>query len=111
MKRHGAVIGLRAEKLEEYKRLHEAVWPKVLQQIKDSNIRNYSIYLAQLNGKLYLFSYYEYTGADHAADMAKMAADPTTRDWWKLTDPCQEALPNRAPGEWWSRLEEVFHQD
>ncbi len=111
MKRYGGLIGLRAEKLDEYKRLHEAVWPEVLQKIKDCNIRNYSIFLGQVNGKYYLFSYYEYTGANHKADMAKMAADPTTKEWWKLTDPCQEPLPNRASGEWWATLKEVFHQD
>jgi L-rhamnose mutarotase len=58
-----------------------------------------------------LFSYFEYMGTDFAADMAKMAADPATKRWWLLTDPCQEPLPDRAPGEWWSPMEEVFHVD
>ncbi len=44
MKRYGSVIGVRAEKLEEYKKLHAAVWPDVLKMIKRCNIRNYSIY-------------------------------------------------------------------
>ena len=34
MKRYGTVIGLRPEKLEEYKKLHAAVWPDVLKMIK-----------------------------------------------------------------------------
>lgn len=111
VQRYGSVIGLRPEKRDEYMRLHEAVWPGVLKRIKDCHIRNYSIYLAEIEGKQYLFSYFEYTGADFAADMAKMAADPTTQEWWRQTDPCQFPLPNRAEGEWWMRLPEAFHCD
>jgi L-rhamnose mutarotase len=40
-----------------------------------------------------------------------MAADATTRKWWRLTDPCQFGLPDRRKGEWRAGMEEVFHQD
>ena len=112
MKRYGSVIEVRAEKLDEYKRLHAAVWPGVLDMIRQCNIRNYSIYLRRLNdGRHYLFSYFEYFGDDFAADMAKMAADPTTQEWWRHCIPCQAPLPDRAEGEWWASAEEVFHAD
>lgn len=112
MKRYGMVIGLRAEQLEEYKRLHAAVWPGVLQMIQACNIRNYSIYLRRLpDGQDYLFSYFEYGGTDFAADMARMAADPTTQQWWSVCIPCQRPLEDRTPGEWWAGMEEVFHCD
>ena len=112
MKRHGSIVGLREEKIEEYNRLHADVWPDVLDRIHRSNIRNYSIFLRKLpDGRHYLFSYFEYVGSDFAADMAAMAADPRTQEWWKITDPCQEPLPDRAEGEWWAAVEEVFHVD
>ena len=112
MKRYGSVIGLRADKLADYKKLHAAVWPDVLRMIAQCHIRNYSIYLRQLDdGRHYLFSYFEYTGADFAADMAKMAADPTTQKWWAVCKPCQQPLSNRAPDEWWADMQEVFHHD
>lgn len=112
MKRYGSVIGVKAEKIEEYKKLHAAVWPDVLKMIATCNIRNYSIYLRQMpDGKYYLFSYFEYVGTDFAADGAKMAADPTTQKWWDVCKPCQEPLSNRGPGEWWADMEEVFHCD
>ncbi|MCL3853194.1 L-rhamnose mutarotase [Parabacteroides sp. GYB001] len=107
MKRYGSVIGVKPEKLEEYKKLHAAVWPDVLTMIKECNIRNYSIFYR--DGMLY--SYYEYIGDDYEKDMQRMAADPITQEWWKLTDPCQQALENRRPGEWWAAMEEVFHTD
>ena len=105
MKRYGMVIGVRPEKLEEYKRLHRAVWPGVLSKIRECNIRNYSIFLK--DGRLY--SYFEYHGTDFAADMAKMATDSLTQEWWACCKPCQEPLATRAEGEWWSSMEEVFH--
>src|ERR1044072_4872351 len=112
MKRYGSIIGVRPEKLDEYKKLHAAVWPGVLEMIHRCNIRNYSIYLRKLPcGNHYLFSYFEYIGSDFAADMGRMAADPTTQKWWAVCKPCQEPLSDRAPDEWWAGLEEVFHTD
>jgi L-rhamnose mutarotase len=112
MKRYGSIIGVRAEKLDEYKKLHAAVWPDVLRMIQQCNIRNYSIYLRKLpDGNHYLFSYFEYVGSDFTADMAIMAADPTTQKWWAVCKPCQKPLDDRAPDEWWAGMEEVFHVD
>ena len=108
--RYGSVIGVREEKLDEYKKLHTDVWPSVLDTIKQCNIRNYSIYLRKLpDGKYYLFSYFEYIGSDFDADAAKMADDETTQKWWELCKPCQFPLPDRPEGQWWAEMEEVFH--
>lgn len=107
MKRYGMVIKVRPEKFEEYKKLHAAVWPAVLDTIGQCNIRNYSIY--HKDGLL--FSYFEYHGTDFEADMAKMAADPMTQKWWDICKPCQQPLETRAEGEWWADMEEVFHTD
>ena len=112
MKRYGMVIGVRTETIEEYKRLHAAVWPRVLATIRACNIRNYSIYLRRMpDGRHYLFSYFEYMGDDFASDMTRMAADPDTQRWWEVCGPCQQPLPDRAAGEWWATMEEVFHYD
>lgn len=107
MKRYGSVIRVRTEKLDEYKKLHSAVWPKVLEMITKCNIRNYSIYYK--DG--FLFSYFEYYGTDYEADMKMMAADPETQRWWAVCEPCQQPLDTRKPGEWWADMEEVFHLD
>ncbi|MDK3157206.1 L-rhamnose mutarotase [Kamptonema cortianum] len=114
MKRHAHIIEIREDKIEEYKRLHAAVWPDVLRRIHASNMRNYSIFLKRLpDGKHYLFSYFEYVGNDFAGDMAAVAADPRTQEWWAVCKPCQQPLPevNVAAGGWWADMEEVFHTD
>lgn len=105
--RFGQVIAVAPGRLEDYKKLHAAVWPKVLEMIKECHLENYSIYYK--DGLL--FSYYEYTGDDYEADMAKMAADPETQKWWSVCMPCQRPLPTRKEGEWWADMEEVFHLD
>jgi L-rhamnose mutarotase len=109
MQRMGGVIGVSADKIAEYKRLHAAVWPEVLAKIADCNIRNYSIFLREPENLL--FAYFEYHGVDFAADMAKMAADPKTQEWWSVCMPCQRPLESRKEGEWWATAEEVFHCD
>ena len=111
VQRFGSVIGLKPEKKAYYVKLHAETWPSVLKQIKKSNIRNYSIYMTELEGKLYLFSYFEYVGDDFKADMAKIGEDAETRRWWKETDPCQIRLPGTPDGEQWKPIPEVFHTD
>ncbi|MNK56570.1 L-rhamnose mutarotase [compost metagenome] len=112
IRRFGSVTGLKPEKIGYYKKLHAAIWPGVKQKIADCNIRNYSIYLKEIDKKYYLFSYFEYTGKDFDADMKKMAADTTTQRWWKETAPTQIPLPDAAAkNETWSSMEEVFHQN
>jgi len=112
VERYGMVIGVKPEKIDYYKKLHAAAWPGVLAKIKECHIRNYTIYLREVaKGQYLLFSTFEYTGDDFAADMARMAADPETQRWWKETDPCQLPIPTRGEKEFWSRMEEVFHAD
>ncbi|MET1412144.1 L-rhamnose mutarotase [Roseibium sp. HPY-6] len=109
MQRMGMMIGLEANKVAEYKKLHADVWPGVLKMISECNIRNYSIYLKEPEN--ILFGYWEYHGGDFAADAAKMAADPETQRWWDVCMPCQVPLETRKDGEWWAMMEEVFHLD
>jgi L-rhamnose mutarotase len=107
VQRYAAVIQLRPEHAEAYRELHAAPWPEVLQTLRRSNVRNYSIF--ERDGLL--FSYLEYTGDDYAADTARIAADEATQRWWTLTDPCQQPVPTAAQGEWWAPAAEVFHLD
>jgi len=108
VRRFGSVVGLDPDKEAYYRELHAAVWPQVLERLQRSNIRNYSIYVAELGGKRYLFSYFEYIGCDFEADSRAIAEDPETQRWWKECEPCQIRLPSSKPGVQWSDLEMVF---
>lgn len=109
MQRMGMVIGLDGEKVAEYKRLHAAVWPEILDLISACNITNYTIYLKEPENLL--FGTWEYVGTDFEADMKKMADNPRNREWWAVCMPCQKPLATRKEGEWWAMMEEVFHHD
>ncbi|WP_433220957.1 L-rhamnose mutarotase [Dactylosporangium sp. CS-047395] len=105
MQRFAAVIRLRPEHRETYLDLHAAVWPGVEATLRAANFRNYTIFI---HDDL-LFGYYEYVGTDHDADQARIAADPVTQEWWKLTDPCQESLAEPGTGHWWAPMQQVWH--
>ena len=105
----GMLIGLKPEHIAEYRKLHAAVWPEILDKITECNIRNYTIFLREPENLL--FAYWEYIGTDFEADMQKMADDPNTQRWWDICMPCQEPLESRKEGDWWAMMEEVFHND
>jgi len=79
----------------------------VLQRLSDSHITNYSIYR---DGEI-LFSYMEYDGVDLDADLAAIAADPATQEWWAICKPLQRPSEDRGAGEWWKEIPELFHLD
>jgi L-rhamnose mutarotase len=112
VKRYGLVLGVKKEKIEEYKKLHANIWPDVLKALKKCNLCNHSIYLREIEkDKFYLFSYIEYTGDDFEADMKKMATAPIMQKWDEVTKLCQQPVETHAKGQWWVPMEEVFHMD
>ena len=93
---------LKPEKIDEYRRLHAAVWPEVLKTIKGCNLQNYSI---SILGDM-VVAYFEYTGDGYEADMRKMAADPVTVEWWKHTKPCFVRHDEKV---YYEDMEEIFY--
>ena len=109
VQRMGMVIGVKPEKLAEYKALHAEAWPEMNAALSAANIRNYSIYLREPENLL--FGYWEYVGTDYAVDMKVLGDLAVTKRWLALTDPCQARLPSAPESEWWSPMPEVYHLD
>lgn len=110
-RRIGQIIRLKRSCLQQYKDCHAAAWPAVLDQIKDCNITDYSIFLDEQS--MTLFASMKYTGNDFDADMEKMRANPEVRRWWEMTDSMQETLVEGSMGStdprgWWRDVEEIF---
>ena len=101
----GQVGRLKKAKIQEYEELHANPWPQVLQTIHDCNLRNYSIFR---EGEL-VFAYFEYVGTDYEADMAKMAEDPVTQEWWKHTHPCFESYAIDPASEFYHDMKPIFY--
>ena len=109
VERYGSVIGVKEEKLEQYKDLHANPWPEVNAMLKECNIQNYSIYLRRMpDGNHYLFSYFEYTGDDFEADMAWLEEHPRNIEWLKVCDPMQIPLEGF---ESWAEMEQIYFND
>jgi L-rhamnose mutarotase len=87
------VTTLRREKELEYRTMHQAIWPGVVDQMARGNNRNFSAFLCEIDQELYEFIYVEYVGADAAKDNEQNQRDPINRRWWKHTDACQKPLP------------------
>ena len=104
VQRFGSISKVKPEKLEYYKKLHAKPWPQINAMIKECNIENYSIYYHDNRQ----FTYFEYTGDDYEADMAKMAADPETQRWWDECIPCLALYTEDGP---WLDMECVYRLD
>lgn len=96
---YAMVTTIKPEKEREYRLLHEAVWPGVVDQMARGNNRNFSIFLVEIDDSIYEFFYVEYVGSDQEKDSEMDRTDPANIRWWKLTDPCQTPLPG-AKGIW-----------
>ena len=105
VKRVGMITGIKPDMIEEYKRLHADSNPGVRDLLTKYNMRNFSIYLQQIEGKWYEFGYYEYTGDDFDSDMEKLAVEPRNIEWLKVCDPMQISLPG---SNGWVEMERVF---
>lgn len=105
MTRYGRVIKVKPEKLEEYRALHDNIWPGIVEKLHKAGIENFTIFYR--DG--YLFNYFEYIGKDYESDMKELAEDEENIRWLMHTDPCQEPIDTAQNGEWWANMENIFH--
>ncbi|VGO18206.1 L-rhamnose mutarotase [Pontiella sulfatireligans] len=93
------VTRVKPEREQEYRMLHQSVWPGVTDQMARGNYHNFSIYFVEMGDELFEFFYVEYVGTDAEKDGKANKADPFNQRWWKITDACQDPLPD-ADGVW-----------
>ena len=109
VKRIGMVIKLKPEVLTEYKRLHADSYSGVRDLLTKYNMRNFNIFLHQLDdGNWYEFGYYEYVGDDYEADMAALDKEPRNIEWLKVCDPMQIPLKGETS---WAIMERVYFNE
>ena len=93
------------EIISEYEKYHEAVWPDILQSLRDSGILEMEIYRV-LNR---LFMVVE--GDESFSFEKKMILDkntPRVQEWEELMWNYQEGLPGLPPGSKWMPAKLVF---
>ncbi len=106
VKRVAMVIKVKADRLDEYLKLHSDSEPGVRDLLSKYNMRNFSIFLTQLeDGNYYEFGYWEYWGDDFEADMAAMEKEPRNREWLEMCDPMQIPLQGEKG---WREMQRIY---
>ena len=107
MKRVGFVLKVKQEKMAEYIKHHENVWPEMLQALRESGWHNYSLFIKE-DGLL--FGYFE-TEESLAAAQAAMAVREINTRWQEFMAPYFESPDNARPDEMFLEIPEIFHLD
>ena len=106
MKRVGFVLKVKTEKIAEYKAHHQRVWPEMLDALRRTGWRNYSLFMRD-DGLL--FGYFETPDSFEAAREA-MSREEINARWQDFMAPYFEGMGVHAD-QMMQELEEVFHLD
>ena len=104
MERVCFLLKVKPDRLAEYKVRHKAVWPDMLEALRETGWHNYSLFLRE-DGLL--VGYFE--TPDYQSALAGMAKREVNFRWQRDMAPVFENLEGRRPDEGFLRLEEVFH--
>ena len=76
----------------EYQRRHDAIWPELLEVLKNAGISEYSIYLDQKTGTLFGSLSRR---SNHTMD--QLPLDPVMQRWWNYMADIIETGPDNVP--------------
>ena len=99
-------LRVKKDRLEEYKSRHREVWPEVLDALRETGWKNYSLFLRE-DGLL--IGYLETADFDQA--LASMARRPVNDRWQAEMKSFFEDSQERPADRQLELLEEVFHLD
>ncbi len=107
IKRIAFLLKVKQDKIDEYKAHHRAVWPEMLDALRRTGWRNYSLFMRE-DGLM--FGYFE-ADEDFAAALEGMSKEDVNERWQELMSPFFELPPGAHPDEMMLELQEVFHTD
>lgn len=91
--------------ITEYEQYHKKVWPEILASIRDSGIKEMSIY--RLENRLFMIMETE-ENFSFAAKAAADAANEKVQEWERLMWQYQQAIPGGKEGEKWRLMHKIF---
>jgi L-rhamnose mutarotase len=103
-RRYCFLLRVRPDRMDEYRRRHETVWPEMLQALADTGWRNYTLFL---NDDGLLVGYLEADNLQASLD-AMARTDVNTR-WQAEMAPFFIGLGGGGPDEGLVLLDEIFH--
>jgi len=107
LRRHCLALDLKDDPavIAEYDRYHRAVWPEILQSLRDAGIDDMEIY--RIENRLFMII----DVTESFTFEAKQAADlksQIVQKWETLMGNFQQPLRSAKPGEKWLRMTRVF---
>jgi L-rhamnose mutarotase len=106
VKRYAFIFKIKPELKAEYKKAHDEIWPDMARAIRDSGIKNYSIFFRK-DGTL--FAYLEADNPEKS--FAYMATQEVNTRWQKAMDKYFVKEHPQLLGPEIEEIEEVFHLD
>jgi len=91
--------------IAEYEDWHKAVWPEIIDSIRDSGISELEIYRV-FNRLFMIMETNEKFSFDKKNDMDQ--ANPKVQKWENIMWKYQQALPLAKPGEKWILMNQIF---
>ncbi|KAL6072595.1 L-rhamnose mutarotase [Balamuthia mandrillaris] len=108
MKSFAQVLDLKDDPalIQEYKELHQNVWPEVLHALSQIGITKMKIFLLGVH----LFMYFEAgDGFDPQRDFQRYTTlTPKANEWDEFMRKYQQKVAEAAEQDWWAPMEEVF---
>ena len=105
MKRFAFKMHLKPGCEQEYERRHAAIWPELVEMIRNQGVGNYSIFWDRDTNLL--FGYQECSGDGTSQDT--VSPDPVTQRWWDQMADIMDVNADNSPVT--TPLEELFHMD
>ncbi|HEV2354789.1 MAG TPA: L-rhamnose mutarotase [Puia sp.] len=102
MEKLGFVMRLHAGCEEEYRRRHAGIWPELAALLRDTGIREYSIFLDVETLRLFAV-----LSIDDAAKLDSLAAQPVMRRWWDYMKDLMDTNADHSPVV--TPLKQVFY--
>jgi L-rhamnose mutarotase len=87
---------------EEYKKRHDAIWPELSDLLKETGIRDYSIFLDEETN--ILFGVFKITDA---TKLDQLPHHPVMKKWWASLTDIMETNDDKSPKS--VPLKEVFY--
>jgi L-rhamnose mutarotase len=102
MSRVAFKMQLFADQKEEYKKRHDAIWPDLVNLLKETGISDYSIFLDETTNSLF-----GVLKIEDASWLDNLPAHPVMQRWWAYMGDIMESNPDNSPVS--IPLEEVFY--
>jgi L-rhamnose mutarotase len=105
LKRLGMMCEIKPECLNEYRKLHLESNHGIRDLLVKYQLRNYSMFLNQLDNRWFAFAYCEYAGRDFETDIRALNMDVRYLEW---QDICQKMYVTTDINQGWIDMEQIF---